>query len=212
MSTGARGVALHDALRRGVAVAGRKGAGQDVVAVDQGAQPAYPSSVQKLGRQAQRGLQRHALLELPDILLTAEHEQVADLLQVDLPARPSVKVSKRIHAPLGDLDVQCVGELRAHAAGGPRRRATAELVAFEQHDVHAGLGQMERGARSHHSATDDDHVGRGRERGALAGHRHILPLGGFGNGLLRRGWGGSGDELHLRRDPTAVRAHAAQPG
>ena len=116
------------------------------------------------GIQAVLVLQRDAPLERLDVRLAGEHEQVSDLFEVDLPARTAGEVAKCRQAALGDLDVQHIGELRADAAGRAAGRPAAELSTFDQHDLHAGLGEMKRGARADHPAADDDDRGGVGER------------------------------------------------
>ena len=103
--------------------------------------------------------------------LGGEHEEVADLLVVDLPARPLLEALVGLQAALGDLDVQRVGELRAQTARGLRRRAAGQLVALEQDDLRSGLGEVERGADAHDASAHDHDVGTGRQRLSAACRR-----------------------------------------
>ena len=116
-------------------------------------------------RHAELVLQRDARLEARDVLLAVEQEQVADLVEVDLRARALAEARERLDAAQADRDVERVGELRAEAARGAARRSARELVALEEADVDARLGEMERDARADHAASDDDDVGgRGQRR------------------------------------------------
>ena len=115
---------------------------------------------QDSGRHAVVVLQLDISLEDRDVRLPAQDEQVAHLLEVDLPAGSARELPERAKAPLGDLDVQRIGELRAHPARGSAGRSAPELLPLEQHDINAGLGQVKGDARSNHAAADD-HDGRG---------------------------------------------------
>jgi hypothetical protein len=109
-------------------------------------------------------LKRDAALELLDVGFAAEDEQVADLLEIDLPSRPPAEVAERVQAAPGDLDVQCVRELSAYATRRSARGAAPELRPLDERDIDARLGQVEGGAGADHAATDDDHVGGLRKR------------------------------------------------
>ena len=92
--TGREGVAHDDGLRRRVTVLGRVAGGQHVVDLQQRAQ------LLGLGRRdhprgdAELVLQRDVAREGLDLGLAREQEQVADLVQVDLPARAAGKSLK----------------------------------------------------------------------------------------------------------------------
>ncbi len=134
------------------------------VALHQWAQLASFAGRKHPGSQSVFVLKRDAALELLDVGLTAEDEQVPDLLEVDLPSGPPAEVAERVQAALGDLDVERVRELGAHAAGGSARGAAPELPSLDERDIDARLGQVEGGAGADHAATEDDHVGGFRER------------------------------------------------
>ena len=149
-------------MRIGRAVARR----QDVLARDQRAELARLVAGDDPRRHAELVLQRHAARERVDLGLGGEQEEVADLLVVDLPARPLLEPLVRLEAALGDLDIERVRELGAQAAGGLRGRAAGQLIALEQDDLGAGLGEVEGGADADHAPTHDHDVGTGRQREA----------------------------------------------
>jgi hypothetical protein len=64
-------------------------------------------------------LQLDALLEGRDLLGRRQCEQVADLVQIDLPAGALPEVHERIDAAHRNADVELVRELRAHPARRP---------------------------------------------------------------------------------------------
>ena len=84
------------------------------------------------------------MLECPHVRITGQHEQIPDLLEVDLPAGPAVEVPERVEAPPRKLDVQHIRELCPDAPGRSAGRAAAKLCPLDQGDVDSGLGEMER--------------------------------------------------------------------
>jgi hypothetical protein len=98
------------------------------------------------------------------ILLAVEEEEVADLVDVDLVARALPEPRERLDAPQPERDVQRIRELSTKAAGGAARRSAGELALLDEADVDVRLCEMERSARPDHSPSDDDDVGRSRER------------------------------------------------
>ncbi len=85
-------------------------------------------------------------------------------MEVDLVARAFAEPRERLDAAQPERDVQRIRELGAKAAGGAARRSPGELALLDEADVDAGLGEVERGTRSDHASSDDDDVGRRRER------------------------------------------------
>ena len=95
-------------------------------------------------------------------------------MQVDLLARPLAEAGEGLEPARAERDVERVGELGAHAAGRLGRRAARQGRPFEEHHLDAGLREVERGARAHHAATDDDHVGAlGQDAGR---HAAMMPV------------------------------------
>ena len=88
-------------------------------------------------RDAELVLQRDALLEQLDVLRAVEQEQVADLVQVDLLAELLAERLEGPQAAQAELDVDRVGELRAHPAGRLAGRPGPELVLLDEHHVAA---------------------------------------------------------------------------
>ena len=102
-------------------------------------------------------LQRDRGLEGDHVLGSAQREQVARAVQVDLLPGPAEEVREQPEGALPEPDVELVGELRADATGGLRRRAGTERPAVEQQHVgDAGLGEVEGRADAHDAPTDDD--------------------------------------------------------
>ena len=64
-----------------------------------------------------------------------QEEQVADLVQVDLLAEGGLERLERLQAARAELDVDGVGELGAHPAGGLAGGTGAELALLDQDDV-----------------------------------------------------------------------------
>jgi hypothetical protein len=116
-------------------------------------------------RDAELVLERRRALERLDVLLAVEEKEVTDAVEVDLEAGPLREPLERLEAAEPNLDVQRVGELRAHATGRLARRSRPELRALDQEDVDAGLGEVEGDARPDHPAADDDHLGTGGQLG-----------------------------------------------
>ena len=148
----ARLVVVHG---RQMSVLGRERRGEDVVACKQRAELARLRRRQDPRRHAVLVLQLHVALEGRDVRLLAQDEQVAHLLEVDLPSGTAGKFPEGAEAPLSDLDVQRIGELRSHAARRTARRSAPELRLLEQDHVHAGLREVKGSARSDHPAADD---------------------------------------------------------
>src|SRR4029450_4941624 len=116
-------------------------------------------------------LELDALLEGGHVLGPAEQEQVADPAEVDLVARAGAEGGERLQAARAELDVEGVGELGPHPAGGLAGGAGGQLVALDQqHLPDAGLGQVEGDAGAHHAAADHDHVGPPGEAAPWPGH------------------------------------------
>jgi hypothetical protein len=106
---------------------------------------------------AESVLEPHPGLERLDLLRCRQQEEVADAVQPDVLARLLAEAGERLQAARAQLDVELVGELRAHAARGPRGGPGGEFVALDQHHVrHSGARQVVRDARAHHPAADDD--------------------------------------------------------
>ena len=104
-------------------------------------------------------LERDASLERLDVVLAVEEEQVPDLPQVDLPARPLGEALVCLDAPHAERDVQRVGELRPDSAGGAARRARCKLGPLEDAYADAGLREVEPDARAHDTSADHDDLG-----------------------------------------------------
>ncbi len=64
-----------------------------------------------------------------------QEEQVADLVQVDLLVEGRLERLERVQAARPELDVDRVGELGAHTAGGLAGGTGAELALLDQDDV-----------------------------------------------------------------------------
>ena len=168
MGAGAARIALHDGLRRRVPVERAERAREHVVEADERVQDTDLAGSQHPARHSETVLERHALLERLDVLGPGQREQVADPVEVDLPAGPLAEPRERVEAAYGDADVQLVGELRPHAAGRSRGGAGCQRRPLEQqHVAHARLGEVERDAGTDHPAADDHDVGR---RGKRGGH------------------------------------------
>ena len=112
------GIALHDRLGRRVRIGRAVARRQDVLARDQRAELTRLVPGDDARRHAELVLERHAARERGDLGLGGEQEEVADLLVVDLPARPLLEPLVRLEAALGDLDIERVRELDAQAARG----------------------------------------------------------------------------------------------
>src|SRR5438034_1155740 len=85
---------------------------------------------------------------------------MASPAEVDLVAGAAAEGGERLQAAGAEQDVEGVGELRPHPAGGLAGGAGGQLVALDQHHLaDAGLGQVEGDAGAHHAAADHDHVG-----------------------------------------------------
>ena len=95
-----------------------------------------------------------------------EHEQVADLLEVDLPARPPREVLNASRLRLAISMLSASENCARSPACGLRGRPAGQLVALEQHDLRTGLGEVERGADADDAPADDHDIGTGRQRGA----------------------------------------------
>ena len=110
-------------------------------------------------RQPERVLHRHVALEPAHVLGPRQQEQVADLLEVHLPAGPLAEPPPGIEVPQAHPHVQLVGEHRAHAARPLAGRARAELGALEQQHVHARLREVEGDAGADDASPDDHDLG-----------------------------------------------------
>ena len=83
-------------------------------------------------------------------------------MQVDLLAQLLTELLERPEAAHPELDVDPVGELRAHPSGGLAGRPGPERGTLDEDDVaHAGRGQVVGGAHPDHPAADDHHGGLG---------------------------------------------------
>ena len=165
------GVAEHDRLRGAVPVLGRPGGGQQPLGVDQRREPLGLGDVDHPAGHAQLVLDRHVPLERLDLVGLVEQEQVADLAQVDVLAELTLEGLERPQAPQPELDVDRVGELRAHSPGRPAGGAGPELVPLEQQHVrNPGPGQVVGRAQTDHAATHDDDGRARRELSNCHGH------------------------------------------
>ena len=167
-------VALHGRLGGCMPVEPTERTRQHVVEADQRIQLADLVGRQEPARHSEPVLQLDALLEGRDVLGRRQREQVADLVQIDLPAGTLAEVHERIDAAHRDADVELVGELRSHPARRPRRRAGRECVALEkQHVAHARLREVEGDARPHHTASDDHDL---RPLGQRSAHEPLVAV------------------------------------
>jgi hypothetical protein len=92
-------------------------------------------------------------------------------VQVDLLSGALSEPGESLQAARAQLDVDLVGELRAHAARRLAGGAGSQLVAFEEHDVgDPRLGEVKGDAGADGAATDDDDLGAARQ-GSCDGHR-----------------------------------------
>jgi hypothetical protein len=140
-----------------VPVPRRPGRGQQAVRLDQRRESLGLGRVDHPAGPAQLVLQRHVLLERLDLLRLVEQEQVADLVQVDLLVELLLEVLEGLETPESELDVDPVGELGTHAAGGLAGRPGPELALLHEHDVaNPGPGQVVGRAQPHHAPADDD--------------------------------------------------------
>ncbi len=160
---GAGRVTLRD--RVGARVAGERAErrGEDAVEPRERAQLAHLVEVEKPAWHPELVLRLNARLERRDVLLAVEQEEVADLLEVDLGARPVAEARERLDAAKPDRDVQRIRELRAEASRGTARGAARELVALEQAHLCPGLGEVEGDARPDDAAADHDDIRTSRE-------------------------------------------------
>ena len=190
---------------------GQNAARQHAARVDRRAQPPAPRPAVSIRLGTPRPFcSATPASNVAHVVLAREQEQVAHLLQVDLPAGAAAEVLERRQAALGQPHVQLVRELRAHAAGGLAGRAAAQLAALDQHRVgHAGLGQVEQDARAHHAAADHHDVGGAGQRCSSA-----WPLT-LGCRVVPTGWTGAGrarsKQLGVRLVLRAARACTTCP-
>ena len=158
------GVAVDDALGGAVPVRRRVRGREESLGADQGRERLGLRDVDEPAGDAQLVLQGDVLLERLDVLGLLQEEQVADLVQVDLLAERGLERLERAQAARPELDVDRVGELGAHPAGGLAGGTGAELALLDQDDVgDPGAGQVVGGAESHDTAADDHDGGAGRK-------------------------------------------------
>ena len=137
-----------------------EGRSDDVAYLDALAERAGLGRGEQLRGDPQGVLDRDRFLRHGPCRLVGVEEQVADLVQVDLTSGPYAELLESGKAADPERDIDRVGELRAHAAGRLRGRSACERVLLEQQHVgHAGLSEMERRARAHDPAADDDDLG-----------------------------------------------------
>ena len=127
VAPGTGGVSLDDCLRARVSVERGEGCRQYSLEPRDRAQALHLLEVHESTRYAVLVLQRDALLERRDVLGAVEKEEVADLLQVDLRARPLREVRVRLDAAEPERDVQRVRELGSHSSGRAAGGAGREL-------------------------------------------------------------------------------------
>ena len=84
-------------------------------------------------------------------------------MQVDLLAGSLREVGEELQGSLAQGDVELVGEVRAYAASGTRRRAAGEFVTLQQHDLDTGLREVKGGGRAHDATAHDDDVSAVRQ-------------------------------------------------
>ena len=159
-----RGHIAHDhAVGVGQAVAGTKGAGDDVIGCQQRDAAAHLVAVEPLGRYAQAPLQRHIVPELGDVAVVGQQKEIAVTPQADCLPRFFFEAVEHGQAELGEPDIDFGGELVADAAGAFAGGAHPEKLLFlkEQDVGHAAPRQVIGGAGAHDAAADDDDLGGG---------------------------------------------------
>jgi hypothetical protein len=93
-------------------------------------------------------------------LFSRQQKQIAHLAKPDIRTRPTRKVDVGVQASLGKRDVDGIGELCPHAAGGAATRAGTKLPPLDQDNVvHSRLGHVECSAHADNAATDDYDAG-----------------------------------------------------
>jgi len=115
------------------------------------------TSLADSSRDGTRGvLQGDVLLKGGDVLLAAEHEQVPDLLEIDLPAGREAKLwnASRLRCAIWMFSVSENWRARHPQRGWWNR---TKLVAFDKDEIHPCFGKMEGGTDSDHAAADDHH-------------------------------------------------------
>ena len=152
-------IPLRYGLGARVAVERAVGRRQHAIEAGDRAQLADLAWLDEAARDAELVLERDARLERRDVVGAIEEEEVPDLVEVDLGARPLGEPRERLDAPQPDRDVERIRELGAKAPGGAARGSARELIALEQADIRACLREVERDARPDDASTDDDHVG-----------------------------------------------------
>ena len=135
VATRAGRVPLRDGLGARVAVERAVGRRQHAVEAGDRAQLADLAWLDEAARDAELVLERDALFERRDVVGSVEEEEVPDLVEVDLAARPLGEPRERLDAPQPDRDVERIRELGAKAPGGAARGSARELIALEQADI-----------------------------------------------------------------------------
>ncbi len=149
-------VALRRGLRRRVAVDRAERRREDVVDAQPGDDAAGLVGADEPRRHAEALLQLHRPRERRDLPLGRQQEEIAPLLEVDLPSRLLGEVAVAADALEGDANVELVRELGADPAGRLARRAGRQSLAFDEHAIAAaGLRQVVESARAHDAAADD---------------------------------------------------------
>jgi hypothetical protein len=155
-----RRVALHGAVGGGVARERAERCGEHAVEPGKRRELVGLAGAHHPARKPDAVLHLDAALERDHVVVRREQEQIADLMQVDLPSRALAEGAPRLERAQPDAHVQLVREHGPDAAGAAPGGARAELGALEQqHLLHARLGEVEGDARADHPAAHDHHRG-----------------------------------------------------
>lgn len=149
----------------------------EAVGGEVGTQPLGVIGADHAARHVQAVLEPDTGREVIRLLFAVEQEEVADRVEPDVGTGPVWELLEGTQTAAAQLDVERIGELGAYAADRLARTAAAEVAALDDDDVrHPGLGEVKRDARTHHTATDDHNIGRGRNGTEGGGGQQTTPF------------------------------------